>query len=505
VGQVNSCRLAERTRSIGGVSYRTLNGIPNQAIYDTRPYAWKQTLEPLAVFVQDQWTMSRWTINAGLRYDQYKSSYPASHVEPTLWLPVARDYPSADVLNWKDLNPRLGLSWDMFGNGKTALKATLNRYIQQEGRINSNALHPVIAATNTIARAWTDRNGDFVVQGDPLNPAANGELGQSPNANFGKPITSLTFDPDWSEGYGTRRYNWETSASLQHELLPNLSVNVAYFRRWYGNFIVTDNILVSPSDYDPYSITAPSDPRLPGGGGYVIGGLYDLNPAKVGLVQQVRTYSGKYGKQYEHFNGVDITLNARLPKSVLLQGGLSTGKHTVDSCDVVAKIDNPSLRNCHGETPLVTQVKFIGAYPLPWWGVELGATFQHIQPDPTGSYKPSATGVVGMRAFYVASNAVVAPSLGRNLSAGASNATIDLLQADPGLYLDYINQLDFRVAKAFMVRGKKLQGLFDIFNVLNGNPVLRHNTAYGTTGASWLVPQAALPGRLIRLGAQFNF
>jgi hypothetical protein len=110
--------------------------------------------------------------------------------------------------------------------------------------------------------------------------------------------------------------------------------------------------------------------------------------------------------------------------------------------------------------------------------------------------------VLGMRAFYVATNAVVAPSLGRNLSGGAPNATIDLLQADPGLYLDYLNQLDFRVAKTITIGRSKVQGLVDVFNVFNGNPVLRYNTAYGTTGASWLVPQAALPGRLIRFGVQ---
>ena len=247
----------DRSIAGAGVSYRTLNGVPNQAIYDTRPYAWKQTLEPLALYAQDQWTLRRWTINAGLRYDQFKSSYPASHVDPTRWLPVARDYPGADVLNWKDLSPRLGFSWDLFGNGKTAVKATLSRYVQQEGRIQTNAVHPVIAATNTVARTWTDGNGDFVVQGDPLNPAVNGELGQSPNVAFGKPITTLTFDPDWASGYGVRPYNWETSVGVQHELVPRVSVNAVYFRRTYGNFIVTDNVLVSPNDYDPYCITAP--------------------------------------------------------------------------------------------------------------------------------------------------------------------------------------------------------------------------------------------------------
>jgi hypothetical protein len=495
-------QFAEDTdRNMGGVNYRTLNGVPNQVTYFTLPYAWQMTMEPLALFVQDQWTLRRWTINAGLRYDQFRSSYPDTHVDPTRWLPVARDYPGAEVFNMKDLSPRFGVSWDLFGNGKTAVKATLNRYVLQEGKTQTNQVHPVIAATNTIARTWTDANRDFVVQGDPFNPEANAELGASPNRNFGRPVTTLQFDPDWSRGFGTRSYNLETSAGVQHEVMPGLSVTASYFRRIYGNFIVTDNVLVSPSDYDPYCITAPSDPRLPGGGGQQICGLFDLSPAKVGQVQNLRTYSGKYGDQYEHWNGVDITMNARLPRNVFVQGGVSTGKLVTDNCDLVPKIDNPSPYQCHRESPYLAQVKFIGSYPLPWWGIQLSGAFQRLRPDPTGGYN---TLIMGMSAQYVATNAVIAPSLGRNLSAGAgANATIELLE--PGLFLDTLNQLDVRLAKTFTVGGAKLQGLFDVFNLFNANPVLRYNTAYGTNGANWLVPQAALPARLIRLGVQATF
>jgi hypothetical protein len=483
------------------VTYRTLDGVPNLVTYFTTPYASPLTLNPLALFVQDQWTLARWTINAGLRYDQFRTSYDAIHVEPTRWLPVARDYPGAEVLNWRDLSPRLGFSWDLFGNGKTALKATVNRYVLQEGKLQTSAVHPVVAATNSISRTWRDANGDFVVQGDPLNPALNGELGPSPNANFGKPITTLRFDPEWAGGYGVRPFNWETSISVQHELIPRLSVNAAYFRRAYGNFIVTDNVLVGPEHYDSYCVSAPVDSRLPGGGQRICG-LYDLSPTRLGLVDQVRTRSSNYGNQYEHWNGADLTLNARLQNGLLLQGGLSTGKRVTDNCDVVQKVDNPSTYQCHQESPFLTQLKFLGLYTLPWQELQISATFQHSRPDPTGGARFTA---MGMSASYVATNAVIAPSLGRNLSAGAAgSATINLVE--PGeMYLDYSNQLDWRLARTFRIRGLRVQGQFDVYNVFNANPVLRYNTAYGTTGASWLVPQALLPGRLIRVGTQITF
>ena len=176
---------------------------------------------------------------------------------------MARDYPGAEVLNWKDLSPRVAASYDLFGNGKTAVKFSLARYVLQEGKGNTNSVHPVIAATNSVSRTWTDRNGDFIVQGDPLNPLLNDELGPSPNNNFGKPNTTLRFDPDWATGFGARPFNWEMLVTLQHELAPRVGLEVTYNRRSYGNFIVNDNTLVAPADYDAYCINAPVDARLP--------------------------------------------------------------------------------------------------------------------------------------------------------------------------------------------------------------------------------------------------
>ena len=231
---------------IGDVNYRTLNGTPNQVTYYTTPYPTPLYLKPFGAFVQDQFTVKRLTLGGGLRFDQFRSSYNAIHIEPVRWLPVARDYPGAEVLNWKDLSPRVAASYDLRGNGKTAVKFSLARYVLQEGKGNTNSVHPVIAATNSVSRTWTDRNGDFIVQGDPLNPLLHDELGPSPNNNFGKPNTTLRFDPDWSTGFGARPFNWEMLVTVQHELAPRVGLEVTYNRRSYGNFIVNDNTLVSP-------------------------------------------------------------------------------------------------------------------------------------------------------------------------------------------------------------------------------------------------------------------
>ena len=92
---------------------------------------------------------------------------------------------------------------------------------------------------------------------------------------------------------------------------------------------------------------------------------------------------------------------------MLLQGGLSTGRTTTDNCDVVTKLDNPSPLYCHVDTKFLTQVKFLGSYTMPRVQVQISGTFQSI-PGPD------------IVANYLATNAVVAPSLGRNLAGNAA-------------------------------------------------------------------------------------
>jgi hypothetical protein len=390
------------------------------------------------------------------------------------------------------------------------LKGSLNRYVLQENVGRASTLN-LIGSNNSDTRRWTD-NGDFIVQGDPLDRTANLELGPSTNLNFGRPVGNISYDPAWARGFGLRPYNWETSMALQHELIPRLSVNAAYFHRTYGNFTATDNRAVTASDFSPYCVTAPADPRLPTSGQRICG-LFDLNPNQVGKIANVVTAASNYGDQYERWNGVDVTTTARLPK-VLLQGGLSTGKTTADNCDIVTRypqVVSPqppgsdfivasgvlaapqtgyaSTEFCHIETPFLTQVKLLGSYTLPW-DVQFAATFQSIPGRP-------------LLANAVFTSAQIAPSLGRPLAA-ASTASVNIVR--PGtLFMDRLYQLDLRFAKTFRVRQTRLQGIVDLYNALNNNTDLVLNTTYGSTGATWLQPSVILPPRLIKLGVKIDF
>jgi len=148
-----------------------------------------------------------------------------------------------------------------------------------------------------VNRTWNDTNGNYVPDCDLSLRTSNGECGAVANLNFGGLTRNTTYADDAIHGYGRRGYNWDLITEVQRELRPGWSITGGYYRNWFGNFLVTDNTLVTPADYDPYCVTAPTDSRLPNGGGYQICGLYDIKPAKFGQVNSVVTQSDNFGRQ----------------------------------------------------------------------------------------------------------------------------------------------------------------------------------------------------------------
>ena len=499
---IHSSRSAEVRDDNVHVVYRFNNGIPNQITEKATPYTRKENIRAdLGIFAQDRWTMDRFTFNLGVRYDYFSNYFPAQHLGPGLLVPTRNiDFPQIDWVSWHDITPRLAAVYDLFGNGRTALKVSLNKYMigfGLQGDFGNNA-NPINRSAINVTRSWNDllhpvgdpRRGNFVPDCDLLSTVANGECGTMSDQNFGKPTLSTSYDPATLEGWGQRGYNWEFSAGVQHELVPGVSVNAAYFRRAYGNFTVTDNRATAASDYGSYSIVAPVDSRLPDGGGYTISGLKDLNPDKVGQVDNYFTFASNYGEQIEYWHGVDVSANTRLSRGILLQGGFSTGRTVTDNCEVLAQLPEVALQGlpyCHQATNFLTQLKGVASYTIPVIALQVSATLQS-NPGPV------------IAANYVASSASIAPSLGRPLSGGAANATINLI--DPGtMYGERANQFDMRFTKAVNVKGMRTMFNVDVFNVLNSNAVLVQNNNYAT----WQRPQTIMYARFIKLGVQLDF
>ncbi len=125
-------------------------------------------------------------------------------------------------------------------------------------------------------------------------------------------------------GWGKRSFNWEFTTSVQQEIIPRMSVEVQYARRWYGNIRVMDDLSRHACELHTGHAYRARDSRLPNGGGYTLTGMA-LSPTAAAQSYFV-TLSNNYGKQTEHFDGVNITVNARLQNGLLLQGGLGTGR-----------------------------------------------------------------------------------------------------------------------------------------------------------------------------------
>ena len=104
-----------------------------------------------------------------------------------------------------------------------------------------DSANPAQRTVQSVTRQWNDLDADFTPDCDLTNPLQNNECLQINNLAFGNPVPSTTYNPEILRGWGQRGYNWETSISVQHELLPNVSLDAGYFRRWCGNFLATDN------------------------------------------------------------------------------------------------------------------------------------------------------------------------------------------------------------------------------------------------------------------------
>jgi len=358
------------------------------------------------------------------------------------------------------------VAYDVFGNGKTAVKTSISRYVASEAINFQNNVNPMgggFVSGVSDTRSWNDVNHDGIPQFN--------EIGPSTNLAFGTGAISVSPADNVRVGWNARRYNWEYSATIQHQVLPRVSVTVGYYRRWFGNLTWTDNQAIQPSDFTALTIVSPLN-------GEVIP-LYNLSPAKRGVTNNILTLAPS---DTTAFNGVDLFVNGHIGAGGTIGGGISMGRSVTSLC-TVATVDPNTQRFCKVTPPFTAanQYKFMASYPLPY-GVQASGTFVSI-PGPL------------IAANYTVNSAVAGVPL--------TNGSLVVNLVQPGsLYGDRENRVDLRFGKNVRARATKALPYIDLLNLFNASPVLTLNNTYGPT---WQKPTTILPGRVIKLGVQIDF
>jgi len=356
--------------------------------------------------------------------------------------------------------------------------------------------NPTSTMVTSATRSWSDVNGDFVPQ--------ESELGPLSNSNFGKTVPGTIYADSVLRGFGVAPYSWQGGVAFQQELRPGMAVTIGYFRTVNGNFTVTDNTMVDPSNYDYFCLNAPSDPTLPGGGGQQICGIHDqkvVNP-----VSNLVRPASDLGKQTSVFNGLDMTTNARFGNGGFITGGISIGRTTTDNCDVVAKLPEAGAgpgqtgtNTCHVQPPwaAATDFKLSGSYRVQG-DVQFSAAYQNSPGIPT-------------LAIWNAPNSIIAPALGRNLSAcraglTAAQCTSSLaiaLVPTNSLYREArINLLGLAVTRNFRYGVRSIRPRIEIGNAMNASTITAINTTFGST---WQQVRGVITPRTVKLAVQMDF
>jgi hypothetical protein len=486
------------------IAYRTQGFVLNQVTIFAPSGTYRTDLNyNLGFFVQDRWRIGRVALSPGVRFEFQKESNRAYTAGATKYTPGrSLPFPGLDVVNWKEINPRIGVSYDLFGNGKTALKASASRGVAQEGINTADSIHPAVALATSTARNVNEltypvgdpRRLNNVADCDLLNPAANGECGAWLTGGFGGTIPITLQDPRTLKGWGNRPWNWEFSTGFQHELTPRVSAGLTYYRRVNGGFLVTDNTANTAADFKEFALTVPTDNRLPTSGQKLT--VYDINPVLVSgrpfnATTNVTTFASDYGRQIRHWDGFDASSNIRMNK-ITFAGGVTLGRTLSDNCEIVRQLPEAlgttPREFCHNETGWQPQWKMIGSYDIPWQNLRFSSNFQSL-PGPA------------LQAAVIYPGADVMTALGRGLT-GGGNKTVNVFNPTTS-FGDRLYQVDLRFSKIFRVsESNSLDANFDIYNALNSDAALAETTTFGGT---WRRPTAIIQGRLFKFGMRWDF
>ena len=522
--QYNQLDLLDKTvPNSTQLGYRFNRGVPNAVSYYLPGFGRRTITQLHGFYAQNSWTVDRLTLQAAVRYDRANSFAPvelngtteSSFLNPQ---PITIER-TKGVDAYHDITPRVGVAYDVFGNGRTALKFNWGRYLAYAANDSPyTSTNPGATVVRSVTnRGWNSTvaaggNGDYVVDCNLLNPDANGECVAvtGNNRNFGQLGAQQQVNPEVLQGWGRRPHDYQTAVTVQQQLFPRVSAEVSYAHRTWHSFFVTDDQTRQQggpaSYYDTYTLTAPTDSRLADGGGYPITVFVPKVSAAAVSARNYLTLETDFGPARDsHWDGVDVTVSARLRNGLTAQIGTSTGRAVVNTCETATNYNQgtsgPDPRGCHNVEPWATNLRGLASYTIPRVDVLVSATLRSQTPDT-------------ITATWQVPNSVIAAALGR-LPVGATatgNTNIELTDNEHRIYAaNRRTQIDMRFAKILRFGRTRTDVGVDVFNLLNTNYVTDYNTTYvfNTDNAprpsGWGTPTSIYAPRFVRLNFTVNF
>ena len=432
------------------------DGAPAYVETSNTPLYQESLIRNVSLYAQDAWAIrNRLTLNVGVRFENFKGWNPAQGASGGRFFGARQFTKLDDIPNFNIVVPRLGASYDLRGNGKTAVKATYSRYGLLEGSRFPESLNP--NAFSGDLRPWTDLNQDNLPQ--------DNEIG-TPYAFFGG-ASGVRLDPNIS-----RQYSDEVTAGVQHELARDLAVSATYYYRKNQNLFAQLNVAAPTTDaYVPVTVD------VPGGGTMAV---YNQRPEYIGEVDRVITNQDQF---WEKYHGIELTAKKRLSSNWQLLLGYTYSRATSYYVEVpwnfLDATDPNNLVNIDGrrqasDTPHILKVS--GTYILPY-GIGVSANYRFYTGKP----------------------------LTRTLLVETLNQGPVSVPVDPRGRFRYpdVSLIDLRVSKVFKLGQRaNVEGMFNIFNATNASTVISQVT---TLGPYYGQPVQIMTPIVMGLGARFTF
>lgn len=442
------------------------DGVPLYAVLSNTPVDETELIKTWAAYAQDNWTIGqRLTLNLGVRFDGIQGAVPEQTSGAGTWVPERTFARKDDLPSWRNVAPRLGFSYDIFGDGKTAIKGGFGRYYVQIGdeiarQGNGNSL-------DNVRAVWTDLDGNGRLSPGPCGDrTCSPELGTIPV--FAKALTS--YDAD-----AKRPYDDEFSLGFNHTLATDLALTVSYHRRQHPYGLGIRDRARPPEAYTPQPFTY-QDPDK----GATTVTVYSLDPALLRTGDRVITSVDFLESTY---NGVNITLNKKFSNRWQLLGGITVSRHRGflhNGLFTTSDFNDPNVligrEDAAIHTDLPVQVNLAGSYLLPY---DITFSFKYVGRSGTPNQRLlTVTGLTQAETIQVAPR-------------GTDRA-------------DSITKfIDLRFAKTFSMGDVgTLEGTLDLFNLLNAN----HSVwEVESLGSRWGYPITILSPRVVRFGVKLSF